>query len=638
MCIAAITHRDDGSKVAIPITGQDWQQWISAGKTRNWMMGDPLLDWLNLYGKNHDYLPKQESADYVKELDFLAFIFEKGKEFEAGILRLFQECYQVTTIAQDYREITSQAKAEQIFETMRHGVPVIYQAVLWDAHNLNYGSPDFLIRSDILRQLFPNEISEQEAAISAPDLGNHAWHYLVVDTKFTTLHLNASGDILNNDNSNPAYKAQLYIYNRMLGRLQGFLPPNSYLLGRGWQREQNRVTYRGSSALERLAPIPQAGTIARNIPIADAVTKALDWITRVRAHGHHWQLLPEPSVPELYPNMSNADDSDLMLRTGAAEPEPDSDEAEPDDHWMSVKKWLADELKELTQLWQVGFAKRQQAHESGIYRWDTPGLTAAAVKVTGVKTGPTLDSILAVNTANESQPVLPRKIEKIGNEWRNAAAAEFYVDFEFCSDLNDDFTKLPEKGGQPLIFMIGCGHLEQGEWKFQSFTVPRLDEKEELRIIQEWVDYMSQVRDRLDPSNAQPRIFHWSHAEPTVLEKAYNSARIRHQPHADWPELGWYDILSKVMREEPVAVRGALGFGLKAVANAMHRHGIIKTNWADSPLDGLGAMVGAWRCDQEARQKGLPMTELPRMAEIAQYNEVDCKVMMEIIRYLRANH
>ena len=92
------------------------------------------------------------------------------------------------------------------------------------------------------------------------------------------------------------------------------------------------------------------------------------------------------------------------------------------------------------------------------------------------------------------------------------------------------------------------------------------------------------------------------------------------------------------MRQEPVVVRGALRFGLKAVANAMHAQGFVETNWANSPVDGLGAMVGAWRCDDEARRSGVTMISLPLMDEIARYNEVDCKVMMEIIRYLRVNH
>ena len=58
---------------------------------------------------------------------------------------------------------------------------------------MTYGAPDFLIRSDVLRELFPEEITEAEVAIAAMDLGSEGWHYRVVDTKFTTLHLNAAG-------------------------------------------------------------------------------------------------------------------------------------------------------------------------------------------------------------------------------------------------------------------------------------------------------------------------------------------------------------------------------------------------------------------------------------------------------------
>ena len=77
---------------------------------------------------------------------------------------------------------------------MRGGAPIIYQAVLRDAHDMTYGSPDFLIRSDILRSLFPESISGTGGVGSRqPDLGADSWHYIVVDTKFTTLHLNAAG-------------------------------------------------------------------------------------------------------------------------------------------------------------------------------------------------------------------------------------------------------------------------------------------------------------------------------------------------------------------------------------------------------------------------------------------------------------
>ena len=645
MGITALTHRDDGSAVAVPASAEEWREWVSAGRTRNWMLDDPLLDWLQHYGENKGYRRRAEAPDYNQDLDFLKFIMEQGRKFEAGILRLLRERHEVVAIAHDWQEIRSMEKAEATFAAMRQGAPIIYQAVLWDAHNLTYGSPDFLIRSDVLRDEFPTAIAADAAAVPAPDLGGGSWHYCVVDSKFTTLNLNSDGTGFSLG-AVPAYKAQLFIYNRMLGRLQGYEPPASFLLGRGWtatrQVRGERDTRRGNSALEWLAPVPQNGSVSRNrrtFPIAEAVADAIAWIRRVRTEGQDWELLPTPSVPELYPNMTNADDGELVIAAPPDEWEPDFDGDEVSlEHWESVKKWLADELKELTLLWQVGTGGRRQAHADGIYRWDDARVTPDVVGVTGARRVPTLKRILSVNSENDAQEVLPLLIAADRETWHPTPAVEFYVDFEFCSDLNDDFTNLPEKGGQPLIFMIGCGHLENGDWQFKSLVANRLTADEELRIIREWVEHMEQVRDRLDPQNANPRLFHWSNAEVIQLENAYNSARARHGDNADWPLLNWYDFLSKVMRTEPVAVRDALGFGLKSVATAMYKHGLITTNWdADNPVDGMGAMVGAWRCDAQAQEKGIAMTELPLMRDIAKYNEVDCRVMMDIIRWLREN-
>lgn len=635
MGIEALTHTDDGAEI-IPASKDDWQAWVSAGRTRNWMMKDPLIDWLQEYGKSRDYIPKQELDDYaekVKPLDFLEFIFEKGLQFEEGILNLFKDRYEVVTVAQDHTEIRSLDKARETFEVMTRGAPIIYQAVLWDAQNMTYGSPDFLIRSDILREMFGKPAIHRAPA---PDLGAADWHYCVVDTKFTTLHLSAAGIEVANEGSAPAYKAQLYIYNRMLARLQGCLPPESYLLGRGWQLTSKNETLRCPNAMDRLGPIPQDGTVANRVSLSYAVEEALDWVRRVRSEGKDWQLLPKPSVPELYPNMSNIDDGDMMMST--PDPEDADEGAESSNQWIGVKKWLADELKELTLLWRVGAKGRNHAHSRGIYRWDDPNLTPDDVEIRGAKTAPTLASLLAVNT-DGGPPIRPLQFSDVWHPWRAPSGVEFYVDFEFCSDLNDDFSNLPQKGGQPLIFMIGCGHLENGEWRFKSLTTNDLSEDEELRIIREWTEHMQSVRDRLDPLNSEPRIFHWSAAEVTALETAYNSARNRHLERADWQSnLGWCDFL-KVMRDEPIVVQGAMGFGLKAVAKAMRRHRLIETEWGDDSLvDGLGAMVGAWRCDEKARQTGASMADLPLMREIAEYNEIDCKVMMEIIRYLRTKH
>jgi hypothetical protein len=250
---------------------------------------------------------------------------------------------------------------------------------------------------------------------------------------------------------------------------------------------------------------------------------------------------------------------------------------------------------------------------------------------------PTLNAILDVNRSNDGPPVRPARIRAAEEEWHPEPPLEFYVDFETVEDLDDDFSCIPEKGGQPLIFMIGCGHVEDGEWRWSCFIANALTEPCEAEIIDAWFALMAAVRQRLGTDSEEPPLFHWSHHEPTQFESAYNSAKVRH-PEKDWPTPRWFDFLSQVVRSQPVAVRGALDFGLKAVAKAMHSQALIDTIWGDGPTDGLGAMTGAWVCAVEAGQRGCTLTETELMQEIARYNEVDCKVMMEIVRYLRGRH
>lgn len=610
MAIEALTHRDDGLPAA-PVSEGDWEDWVSASRTRNHVLGDPLLDWLDRYGEERGFQRDTQLAGYDPRTDFTPFIFRQGHRFEEAVIQHLRALRPVLAIATGPEDIRNIAKAEETFAAMAHGVPIIHQGVLWDAEHGTYGAPDLLVRSDVLAELWPEAIDAVEAAVAAPDLGG-AFHYRVVDIKFTTLNLLAGGQ-LGNGGSSPAYKVQLYLYNRALARLQGYLSPQTYLLGRSWRQTVKGVTYRGQSCMERLGPVVHDGVLARNRLIADGAHDACEWIRRVRREGNDWEILPDPSIPELYPNAGNFQDGP----------------------WHAAKRQIADDLEDVTLLWQVGRPGREQAHAHGVRRWTDPACTPAVVGVTGDKQPGTLQAILDVNRG-DGDPVQPARIAAAEDEWRAAPRLEFYVDFETVSDLADDFTRIPERGGQPLIFMIGCGHIEEGEWRFSCFVTDRIDEECEARIIDEWLAHMDAVRQRLSPAEA-PRVIHWSKAEEITFETAYNSATERH-PERDWGSPRWFDFLQRVVREEPVVVRGALGFGLKAVAKALHAHGSIQTLWGDGPVDGLGAMVGAWWCHEEAARQGGSMRDLDLMREIVDYNEVDCRVMAEAITYFRERH
>ncbi len=617
MAIEALTIRADGTE-ASP-SDDPSEQWISASQTRNHAIGDPLLDWLARYGNARGYLrdddPERHDPLYDDRTDFTRFIFDQGRRFEAAVVALLREThpeYELLTLSRGHEQIRDLTAATDTFEAMRQGVPIIHQAVLWDAATLTFGAPDLLVRSDVLHRIFPAALTAEEASIVAPDLAG-AFHYRVVDVKFTTLRLSSRGDV-GNDGSAPAYKCQLHVYNRALGRLQGYEPPASFLLGRSWQQEREGVTERGLSCLDRLGRVPHDGALAGGRPIAVEVADATSWLRRVRTEGASWTLEPRPDVPELYPNLSNQQDSP----------------------WHAAKRELAADIHDLSLLWQVGPERRARGHSAGITDWRDPRCTPAVLGLSGKNAG-TLIELIDVNRDDAGPPVRPPRVSAAAAEWRAPLALEFYVDFETVNDLADDFTSLPERGGQTLIFMIGCGHLEDGEWRFRSFTVDALTEDEEARIIEAWIEHMTATRARLAPDGPDPLVIHWSHAEVTTFENAYNSARARH-PERDWPSPRWFDFLNRVVREEPVVVRGSMSFGLKSVARALADLGAIETRWGDGPADGLGAMVGAWWAQARAAELGEPLSEDALILEIAQYNEVDCRVMMETVNYLRAYH
>ena len=609
MELRKLTHSDAGRDVA-PRSAEDrecWNDWVSATKLRGYLLGNTLGDWLHLYGQEHGF---ERDPPLDERLDLRRFNMKQGMVFEDCVANYLAQRADLVRITTDGHQSRDPEKARATVAALEAGREVVHAGVLWNPESRTYGIPDFLIRSDVFERLFPDHPDPYGELAGGPNTGPR---YVVVDAKFTTLRLFAEkprkgsrpGEI-NNEGSFPAYRAQLFLYNAALARLQGCAPRWAFLLGRGWKQGSSR---RGSSALERLGPV------SMTVDLADHARAAVCWVHRLRTDGRNWRVLPEPSEPELRP--------------------PSSGDA--DWPWKGAIREITEKLHDPVRLWQVGAAKRDKAAAEGIASWRDPRATATSLGVQSATNAPILEAILDVNRA-EGPKVRPDRVTAAEAEWRPRRRLEFFVDFETVNDGNDDFSQFPKRGGEPLIFMIGCGHVEDGQWRFSCFVADRLNAAAEAAMIDSWIGHMRSVGLRLGVTET-PLAFHWAHAEKTTLDGAYNSACKRHK-EKDWAnsaEFVWFDLLKKVVKEQPVVVRGAFGFGLKEIAKTLHGHGLIETSWDDSPVDGQGAMVGAWHCDREAAEKGIRLADTELMQEIRRYNEVDCRVMQEILEYLRKN-
>lgn len=623
----------------------DWSDWVSAGQTRNFLIDDPILDWLSEYGFRRDsttaeWIPNREfchgflpdhhpsNTHYLPECDFGKFIVGKGVEFERCVYALIDKIVvdagpeAPIRVAQGHAEIKDWKCVARTFQLMQQGVPVIYQAVLWDPSTRTFGTPDLLVRSDFLNCIISGSMPVDSENIPATHLGTD-FHYVVVEIKYTTLPFDSFGEV---GNDKAHHKAQVALYNHALGNLQGYESKFGFIIGRSWKRKDER----GNGCFEQIGRfrIEQPQFRKPSIDWFQAALTAAEWVRRVRNEGMNWRVLPSESVSELRPNMANKNDAPFH----------------------GAKRKIAEETGEITQLWMVGVDKRNAfVDRHRCNDWKNECCTSAALGLTNAAHD-RLEKMLWINRDPDAPLVSPDPVETEREAWMESEGIEFFVDFETCSDLDDDFAALPEKGGNALIFMIGCGHFESGEWKFECFVADRLEPSCEKEIILKWVSHMDAVRDRLAPTCKSPKVFHWSPAEKSTLSEAYNSARSRHGQA--WADPNWFDFLGRVVKpresSDCFVVKGAFGFGLKAIGKALYGHGLIETCWSDGPTDGLGAMAGAWWCYREAARNNTPILNVEALTpkengqprklfqEIRDYNEVDCKVMAECIEFLRS--
>ena len=599
--------------------------WVSATKTRNYVNQDPILDWLELYGDEKNYVRDTAENGYDGNLDFVQLLFRKGHEFEEVVVNNLKHKFDAdnfVTVGTNSADSKDLAKEQETLQHMKDGVDFILQGVLRNPDNKTYGMPDIMVRNDILSKIPENEKYRSFFHIDASsELGNY--HYRIIDVKFTTLNYNADGTYLLGSS---AHKAQLAIYNQALDRMQGFLPPEAYLLGRNWKRTKNGIEISGEGALDRLGVVDFFNT---DREFNQKANDAVDWIRKVRIEGNTWTV-SELRNHNVWPNCNNSSDYP----------------------WHNAKMEIANVLDELTRVWQIGPKEREQAHNRGIYSWKDPKLTPEKMRIKGgsVKSN-IMREVLKINNQDEHK-VLPLKISNNdkNKNWQKKPKLEFFVDFETVSNIEDDFSNFPRPGGQELIFMIGCGFEINKEFVTKVFTAKNLSVGEEARIISDWFEYMEYVKNQVSGPDAElPNIFHWSPAELTFMGVAHDNLegdevgmldtiyKERREMIENWKSLPWFDFL-KVMKDVPIVVKDAFGFGLKAIAKNLEKHGLTTTKWEDGPADGLGAMVGAWYCDKISQEQGIDMDQTELMRGIREYNIIDCKAMWDLINYLRKKY
>lgn len=538
----------------------DFKEWISATKTRNYLIEDPILDYLEIYGKNKGYKKDYEREYFDESLNFSKYIMEKGIEFEDKIVELLKDKFSGKFLQishNDKKDSLSVDLYNKTKKAINEKVPLIIHPVFHDEETKTFGIPDLLIRSEYIQN------------ISNDTLIHPDQEYAIIDIKFTTLHFNVNHSTLRNSSNTKAFKGQIAVYNKILGKIMKTPPPSyGYILGR-----KSNIT---KGAFDKLGVIDFSGFDKQ---FNELSYLAIEWYKKIM----------NDKYVKVYPNMSNANDLP----------------------WHYAKKEIATKTGEITQLLHIGPMVRDKLIVQGLK--NIQDITIKNIPFKGKRRN-LLDEMLSINNSNE----LTRGTIKVPND------NLFYVDFETVSDINDTFEKLPEAGGNSMIYMIGCGYIVNNRWCFKNFTVDTLEPENEIKIVNEWINFMGN----------RPNIIHWSTIEESLI-KGIKKKLERENP---WFEDMNFINLHKLFIDTPIVIKGLYNYKLKNVAKTLFNLNLIKTEWGNnSTVDGIGSIVAAIKCDTIAKEQNISMKSIPIFSEIEYYNEIDCKVMYDIINVFKEN-
>lgn len=668
--------------------------WISASQTKYFLLNDQSIDWFSKYYDKYGIFNESSNdlnlIDMNKKQNIISknnnftqqssakFLCDGGNIFEEKIYDEMKKKYKNDFVIvldnnkiskyQERKDINSLIREgnNKVKELMEKGIPMIAQAPLINDNNFTYGVADILIRSDYLSKVFKTFYKDDEINYPAPLFEGKKYHYRIIDIKWTTMTLCVDGRTLRNEGYFPAYKGQLAIYTACLESLQGYVPNYAYIMAKAWKIAKIDIeNNHGESPFDRLGIIDYK---SRDNVFLKKTKDAVQWIQRVLTEGNNWRYGEDkPSTIELYPNMNKSFDS----------------------RFDKIKHQIASKYNEITQIWYVNSINRQNAFSKGIYSTKDPRCTSKTLGITSKTRGPIIDAILNINR-NEYECIKPNIIKNNTSNWQKENELEYYIDFETINynlfinpnEINLEQTCYDDSG---ITFMIGCGFKKNikinsqllieslgidknkynyvynciDNWEFVNIYITNFQLFNELEIYRIFFQFII-MRQHLINTNSnnqkKSKLFHWTDAELRFMEKAidriktgkymndhlsntsinlnnknYLSALIDEFNNS----VEWIDMCD-IFINEPIVVKGAHRFKLKQIGHAFYNNGFIKTKWESGKMsDGFKAMIEAIKL---YRSNNIVTNENQSFSEIVKYNEIDCKVIWEIVCYLRENH
>ena len=172
--------------------------YCSVSQIKNYLLEEPLLDYLNLYGDK-----SKQIKPHFEECDFSTFIMNMGNKWEEYVVNIIVEKCKKENIP--YTFVERKSGYHQTKEALNKKIDVVFQPQVKDWNNNIVGYPDIIVKKKAFLKLFKFSLD------NIPDD-----EYVVIDIKFSSVKSDEKSYVLETSNYIKYIKGQISMYSRLL--------------------------------------------------------------------------------------------------------------------------------------------------------------------------------------------------------------------------------------------------------------------------------------------------------------------------------------------------------------------------------------------------------------------------------------
>jgi putative phage-type endonuclease len=574
----------------------DWKEWNSFSNIYNYIRNDPIIDWLYLYGEKYNYSRDLNNPNG----NFNIFMSIRGQIHKYNIYSELNKKFKddVITIGNNF-SLFSTDKVTETIAAINNNIPIIINGIFHNHENKTYGICDLLVRNDYLDKIIKNknvlllkgkkERKERKNNI----IINKKYYYNIVQIINNSIEINDENMLINNSKI-PYLKSQGYLISNILNKIcnnnnnNNNNNTNIYIIG-------SHVKLKN----KKYKSLYQYGIVNYNdMDLQEKTNNGFEWLNELKKNGEQWNIL-KPHRIELYPNMCNSDSYP----------------------WNNSKLKIAEQIKEITLIWNLNISDREKFHGNDIYKWDN--ITSSDFHLIANKNDKNKKIIKNIIQINNTKQLFIKnidkknKITKINNKKNNNSSnyLNFYIDFETIFDYNDK--------NRVYIYLIGIGFIHNNKWIYKYFLMNKINEYEERLIIFKWISYIGTVIQKYNKTKY--KLFHWSNAEPQLFKNVNNMYNL----HSINKLFKWFDLLDYYKQNE-IVVNGCFNYKLKHLVNSLYKHKLTKLQWDNNDIDAISSMVYIWNGLKDQNE----LSKINNIDKIIKYNEIDCRALYELHKFI----